>query len=319
MKVDNDSLGYADPVVYSKNLEPMKIPGSYGPDLFHQYISGFLERNREKRFFLYYPMFLTHFDFKPTPDSPQWMTGDRHEKNKRFFPDMVSCMDKNVGRIVDKLEELGLREKTLVMFVGDNGTHQSIVSYMGEEEVKGGKSWLTEAGTHVPMIVNWPGTVPAGQVIDDLVDPTDFFATIREATGAMPLRPPGDGALDGVSFLSRVSGGKGTPREWILIEYFFENRRLFVGQEGRYARDRRWKLYDGGTSKRLDKNGNTIPYYKGGMLFDLDRDPDERTPIKPEQGAAEAKAARSRLENVLLTHQSEGQAKPSATNPEAAR
>ncbi len=68
----------------------MKIPGSYGPDLFYEYIAGFLERHQDKPFFLYYPMFLTHFDFKPTPDSSQWKTGDRREKDTRFYKDMVS-------------------------------------------------------------------------------------------------------------------------------------------------------------------------------------------------------------------------------------
>lgn len=307
MKVDNDSKGYADPVVYSKNLEPMKIPGSYGPDLFYEFIAGFLERRRDEPFFLYYPMFLTHFDFKPTPDSPQWRTGDRHEKNKRFFPDMVAYMDKNVGRIIDKLDELGLRENTLVMFLGDNGTHRSITSHIGDEVIQGGKSWLNEAGTHVPMIVNWPGSVPAGQVRDELIDPTDFFATIREVTGAAALRPPGDGLLDGVSFLSRVTGRGGPAREWILIEYVFENRgRMFIGHEGRYVRNHRWKLYEKGISKRLDGQGKEIPLYRGGQLFDLQRDPDEEHSIEVTQDTVETTAIRARFQQVLngndMTH-----------------
>jgi len=300
MKVDNDSKGYADPVIYSKHLEPMEIPGSYGPDLFYEYIAGFLARHQDKPFFLYYPMFLTHFDFKPTPDSAQWKTGDRHEKHTRFYMDMVAYMDKNVGRIIEKLDALGLRENTLVMFLGDNGTHRSIISHMEDKTIHGGKSLLNEAGTHVPMIVNWPGTVPAGQVRDDLINPTDFFATIREATGAAALRPPGDGVLDGVSFLAGVTGRSGTARKWILIEYVFENRgRMFIGHEGRYVRNHRWKLYATGISRRLDDQGKEIPFYRGGQLFDMIDDPDETSPIESIRDTPETAAIRSRFEQIL--------------------
>ena len=300
LRVEANEDGYADPIIYSsKQPQPRQMTGRYGPDLFYEYIADFLERNRKRPFFLYYPTVLPHPanpDFMPTPDSPEWATGDRRQRSKRFFPDMVAYMDKNVGRIVRKLEELGLREKTLLLFLGDNGTPSQVTSWMGDKKVVGGKGRLTNEGTHVPMIVNWHEHAKAGLVADDLVVPSDFFATIAEATGAKPRRPPGDGKLDGISFLPRVVGRRGRGREWALVEYVHENRGLLRGYEGRYVRDRRWKLYGDGVSRRGER------YFKAGQLYEMIQDPDERRPIAPAQDSRESAAARRRLQEVLARH-----------------
>ncbi len=308
LKAGSNRDGYADPIISSSaHPEPRQMAGHYGPDVFADYIGGFLERNRNRPFFLYHPMFLPHFFFSPTPDSPEWKTGDRrltaphhlrtHPLNTRFFTDMVAHMDKNIGRIVRKLDELGLRENTLLMFLGDNGTEVSIRSRMGDVEVEGEKGSLTDEGTHVPMIVDWPGQAEAGLVADDPVVPADFFATIAEATGAKPRRPPGDGKLDGVSFLPRVMGRPGRGREWALVEYVHENRgRMYLGHEGRYVRDRRWKLYGDGVSTRGQR------YFRAGQLYDMLKDPGEQQPIDPARDTKESAEARQRLQKVLAEH-----------------
>ena len=308
LKIESNRDGYADPIIYSsKHPEPRQMTGRYGPDLFAEYIDDYLERNRDRPFFLYYPMFLTHFFFTPTPESSEWKAGDRRltaahhlrpdPLNARFFTDMVAHMDKNIGRIVSKLEELGLRENTLILFLGDNGTEVSIRSRMGEAEVKGEKGSLTDAGTHVPMIVNWPGQAKSGLVADDPVVPSDFFATIAEATGATPRRPSGDGKLDGVSFLPRLTGRPGKGREWALVEYVHENRgKMYMGHEGRYVRDRRWKLYGDGVSVRGER------FFKAGQLYDIKQDPGERLPIPPARDRKESAEARRRLQEVLARY-----------------
>ncbi len=293
LKVDSDSLGYADPKIYSHQFEPKTFKGAYGPDLFYDYISDFIDRHQDKPFFLYYPMFLTHFDFKPTPDSEEWKTGDRHEKDPRFFKDMVAYMDKNVGRIVRKLEQSGLRGRTLLIFLGDNGTQSSITSKFKDKTIKGGKSWLTDAGTHVPLIANWPGVITEGQTSDALVDPTDLLPTIAETTGASLVNPSGNCKLDGKTFLPVLQGIKAGVRDWIVIEYIREHRRFFRDQEGRYVRDHRWKLYDRGVSKRGDR------YYKGGQLFDKVKDPDEQNPIESGSDTKQTAEIRSKFQAVL--------------------
>ncbi len=252
-------------------------------------------------------MFLTHFYFSPTPESLEWESGDRHltakdhllpgPLNQRFFTDMVAYMDKNIGRIVDKLEDLGIRENTMILFLGDNGTEISILSHMGNLEVAGEKGMLTSGGTHVPMIVNWPGQVDAGLISDIPVVPADFFATIKEVTGAQPRTPTGDGILDGISFLPVLTGRPGKVREWALVEYVLENRgKMYLGNEGRYVLNTRWKLYGSGISRRGQN------YYKAGQLFDLTIDPLEKSPIILENDNPESAAARKMAQSFLDRH-----------------
>jgi len=287
---------YADPnfLVYdrvSRGAAPKSFPGEYGPDVARGYLTEFIERQtREKRPFLaYYPMLLTHAPFEPTPDSQEWKTGNRHQKDDRFFKDMVEYMDKEVGLLVKKLDDLGVRDNTLILFVGDNGTGQGLVSEMMDgRKITGAKGRLVDAGSHVPMIVNWRGALQPG-VRDDLVDTTDFLPSIAEATGAVLPTPPGDGIIDGRSFLPQLKGQKGRPREWVLVDY-----RAGQGNgrnDGRFARDRRWKLYG------FAADG--APKVKSGQLFDISRDPDELSPVTA--GSPEGEAARARLQKVLDT------------------
>ena len=90
---------------------------------------------------------------------------------------MVTYMDKLVGRITAKLDALGVRDNTLILFVGDNGTDKPVVSSMGNLKVAGGKGKMTDAGTRVPLIASWPGTISADSY-PDLVDFSDFLPTI---------------------------------------------------------------------------------------------------------------------------------------------
>ncbi len=96
---------------------------------------------------------------------------------------MVEYIDKLMGRVIDKLDELVLRENTLVIFTSDNGTEQGVTSIVNGEEFVGGKLTSTDAGTRVPLIANWPGVIPEGVVNDDLVCFTYFFPTLAEVAG----------------------------------------------------------------------------------------------------------------------------------------
>jgi arylsulfatase A len=266
---------YTDPKVYvnGKTLENTK--GKYGPDIFVDFINNFIRENKDKPFFVYYPMILTHAPFSPTPDSEEW-DGDRYKKDKKFFRDMVEYMDKSVGRIVDQLDELGLRENTLIIFTGDNGSPRQINSKFNDGWVQGGKSYMTDAGTHVPLIANWPGTIPPGLVSDDLVDFSDFVPTFAEV-GKAAL--PENKTIDGHSFLPQLLGEKGTPREWVFVHYWDRGRDVLKTRE--FARDKRYKLYD------------------DGSFFDIVNDPLEENPIAEEMIHEELKATKLRLQKVI--------------------
>jgi arylsulfatase A len=192
---------------------------------------------------------------------------------------MVEYMDVVIGRLVDKLEELGLRENTLILFLGDNGSPREITSLVNSHAMQGGKGKSTEAGTHVPLIANWPGTIAPGSVSDDMVDCGDFIPTMMEAAG-VPL-PEGE-IFDGTSFLPQLRGERGNPHEWL---YFYHNPLPGWGKKGyrlqRWVQDKRFKLYD------------------DGQFFDYQADVLEERPIAEGTGGPEAEAARRKLQSVL--------------------
>ena len=95
-------------------------------------------------------------------------------------------MDKLVGKLMEELDRLHLREKTLVIFTGDNGTARFGVekATVNGRPISGMKATMLEGGSRVPLVVNWPGATPAGKVNHDLIDFSDFFATFAELAGA---------------------------------------------------------------------------------------------------------------------------------------
>lgn len=217
----------------------------YGPKVVSDYGLDFIEKSHErgKPFLLYYPMILTHCPFSPTPASPEWISDDTtimsYKGHVRYFKDMVAQMDQIVGGIVQKLEELGIQNNTLIIFTGDNGTDVPVVSLMNDREIPGAKGQSTDAGTRVPLIVSWPDVITPNSISSDLIDFSDFLPTISEAAhiGVDSLD------LDGRSFLPQLQGEKGNPREWI---YSWYSRNGELDKARVFARNHRYKLYDSG-------------------------------------------------------------------------
>ena len=217
----------------------------YGPDVVSQYGLDFIEKCQEdgKPFLLYYPMIITHCPFSPTPDSPEWNSGDTttmtYKGEVHYFEDMVAQMDHIVGEIVAKLEELGIQNNTLVIFTGDNGTDVPVVSMMNGREIAGAKGQSTDAGTRVPLIIQWPDVIQPHTINSDLIDFSDFLPTISEAANV----DVDSLDLDGRSFLPQLRGEKGNPREWI---YSWYSRSGEVSKASVFARTHRYKLYESG-------------------------------------------------------------------------
>ena len=221
----------------------------YGPDILTDYLIEFIGKNRSKPFFAYYPMLLVHSPFLETPDSK--LNANRLiSKSLTNFRDMTAYADKCVGRIVDALEKYGLRDRTVIIYTTDNGTSRSLTYPYGEEKRKGEKAYATDGGTHAPLIVNCPGTVPVGTVSDDLVDFSDVLPTIADITGAkLP-----EVKLDGRSFWPQCLGTKGNPRDFIF-QYYYPKYKPAAAKHGQgvndqeiiWAQNQRHKLYRDGT------------------------------------------------------------------------
>jgi len=248
--------------VYNHNGQPLAdTNGKYGPDLLHEFVVGFTRRHRDQPFFVYYPMPLIHRPIERTPDSPPGRAGD-----KALYPDTIVYLDKLVGKLVAELDTLRLREKTLIVFAGDNGSvGQGVVH---GRVIDGHKGLLNEGGSRVPLIANWKGVTPRGKVLSDLVDFTDFFPTFVEVAGA---KLPGGVTIDGHSFEPQLRGEKGNPRSWVYLQ---------LGKDW-YVRDAAWKLT------------------RAGELFDMTDAPFKQKPIFADAVDASAKAARQRLQAAL--------------------
>lgn len=267
---------YADPLIEVDGEVRPHMKGKYGPQVFADFVCDFIEENREQPFFVYFPMVLTHDPFVPTPDTAEWSSGDRYQDDPKFFGDMVTYADKVVGQIDAKLEEVGVRENTILIFTADNGTHSRISTPMHDGRVVvGGKGTMPNAGTHVPMVVSWPGTAPAGKVQRDLIDFSDFYATLADVAGVAATEAGESG--DGRSFLPQLRGEVGNPRRYAICHY--DPRWGQLGRHrGRYVRDQVYKLY-------LD-----------GRLYNVPGDVLEQHPL-PE--STETAANRAQLQAVL--------------------
>jgi arylsulfatase A len=269
---------YANPGLEINGAEKDYSAGEYGPDLVNDYAIDFVTRKQNEPFFLYYPMMLTHSPYQPTPDSKSWdptLQGEKEKQNDKHFGEMVEYMDKLIGKLLGRVDSLGLREKTLIVFLGDNGTGKGIRSQMGDRVVIGGKGTTTEAGMHVPLIVNWAGTLMP-KVSHELVDSTDFLPTLLDAAG---VKPPTDLTLDGYSILPQLRQNQPSPREWIYSWY--SPRQGNEKKVREFAFDQHFKLY------------------RTGEFFDLIKDSGEKQPLQIDSLSGEPAAAAKRLQKVL--------------------
>jgi len=180
---------------------------------------------------------------------------------------MVRYVDTLAGKLVSAIDELGIRENTIIIWTTDNGTTKNFRNKMNGREVRGGKATTWESGVNIPFIVNAPGIVPANIVSDALSDFTDLLPTFAELGGA---KLPENWQLDGKSIASHLAGrSNDSDREWIMamggdpakltekgVESMFEYR-------DRVIRDKQYKLFVG-KDRKPEK------------LIDLHADPGEK-------------------------------------------
>ncbi len=224
----------------------------FGPDIFNRNAIKFIESNKDKPFFLYYPMVMIHDDHKPTPDStPKSIFDEAEESNKNdmrdYLPDMIRYTDKLIGRIVDKVNDLGLRENTLIIVMGDNGSKEFITFHQKDgTSYKGGKGQTTAGGERVPLILSQPGVIPTSGTKEvrsyyPAIDITDIYPTMFEACG---ITPPNQDKIDGVSFWKQTIGkSKEAHREHIYKWYNANRTQKELDLMVRYAQTPEYKYY----------------------------------------------------------------------------
>ena len=276
---------YKNPVLTRNGEATRGREGAYGPDLFAEFAMDFMERHLDQPFFFVFSDTLVHDPWQPTPDSPEYETFDESVVNDvRYFGDNIRYQDKLVGRLVDKLDSLGIRERTLVFFTSDNGTHSQVTSMTLRGPVQGDKGGSLDAAMHVPLIASWPGTIAPGQVRDDLVDISDLFPTIFEA-GRVQIS---NVRFDGVSLYPTLTQATPSPRQWIFVDYYRSRTpgpdtvRGGFGTPFRLVHDGRYKLH------------------ADGRFFDVVTDPREEQPLVGNGLSPDARRAHEALTEVMM-------------------
>ena len=208
---------------YFVNGKELPLPADvYMPDLMHQQVTKYISAHQKTPFFLHYSMVHVHANIQRTPFS---------KTGSDLYADNTAYMDKLVGDLVHVLDSLHMRENTVIIFMGDNGTASKYAerSSIGGKQLSGKKGTMLECGSLVPASISWPGKIKPGRINNQLIDACDFLPTLAELTGA-PM--PTDRVIDGKSFLPLLFNESASHRDWIFME---------LGNQW-YVRDANWKL-----------------------------------------------------------------------------
>ena len=172
----------------------------YTHDLFTDFALDFIRNHREKPFFLYVAYTIPHFNIEVPCRQPY--TNKPWPEKAKIFAAMITRMDRDVGRVLELLKELGIDENTIVFFCSDNGgAGNGGPMFNSNGSLKGGKGGFDEGGIRTPMVVRWPGKVPAGKVSNAPWYYADVMPTLADLAG---VKPPKN--IDGVSVLPTLLG-----------------------------------------------------------------------------------------------------------------
>jgi arylsulfatase A-like enzyme len=256
----NDSK-YWDPLVIENGFRSLR-QGKFGPDLYTEFVQDFIRRKRESPFLVYLPITLVHTPLPATPGKQgiELSPVDLFRENLRYA-------DASIGRLIETLESLQLRENTIIFISADNGGPPSFPARTDRGTIRGLMGTFVEPSINVPMIVNGPTRIPGGRVAS-LTDYTDVLPTIAQLTGS---NIPADRKLDGHSYADWLQGNASSfERDWIHTAL----------NDERILRDERFKLYS------------------SGGFFDLLNDPNESVDLTDSLDPG-VESARRRLKTAL--------------------
>ena len=266
--------------------------GSYTHDLFTEHALKFIGDNKSRPFFLYLPYTIPHWSDYPqdTPES-QIVPSDEPYTNtdwpqtEKNYAAMVTRMDRDVGRIVALVKELGLDSNTLIVFTSDNGPCKTDSHdpdfFDSNGPFNGYKRDLLEGGTRVPLIARWPGKVPAGKTSDQVWAFWDVMPTLAELAGL-----PAPEGIDGISMLSALLGQpQGKQHDYLYWDYghcrnvYMQAVRMGDWKAVRIGQDTPIALYDlrtdpGETTDVAAMHGDVVKQLEACMIDAVSPSPD---------------------------------------------
>lgn len=250
-----------------RNEERVSIPkGTYSHDLFTQEALDFVNREKDKPFFLYLAYTIPHANSEMREAGMQIPSDYPYDKepwppNQKNHAAMITRMDRDIGRLLALLDDLGLDDNTLVFFTSDNGTHQEGGAkpefFDSSGPLRGIKRDLYEGGIRVPMVARWPGKIEPGRVSDQVWAFWDVLPTLTGVAGTKP--PP---AIDGISMLPALLGHRQESHHYLYWEF---HERGF----GQAIREGKWKAVRNDWGKPIE-------------LYDLEADLGETHDLAPQ-------------------------------------
>ncbi|MCP5520442.1 MAG: sulfatase-like hydrolase/transferase [Verrucomicrobiales bacterium] len=292
-------LGYYDqvhahsyyPPYLIRNSEEVPLPGNHGLSdgqtyshyVIHNAAMQFIRANANRPFFAYLPYTPPHGLFDIPDDDPAWgLYKDKPwPEQARRYAAMTTMVDRQVGEILALLKELGIEDRTLVFFSGDNGgadyfasaahprgVHSANKNPQTGVEYRGKKGNLYEGGLRIPFIARWPGRIAPGRITDHLGYFPDILPTVAEVTGA---QAPGD--IDGLSLLPTLIGEKAAGHPQAQHEYLY------------------WEIGGWTAIRQGDWRAVKPPQAKVWELYDLATDPGESKDLASERPEIAARLA----------------------------
>ena len=237
-----------------RNGQEVWEEGRFFMDLITEEAEQFLERNKDRQFFLYWAINVPHY---PLQGTEEWRrTYQELPSPRNMYAAFVSTMDERIGRVLARLDELGLRDKTLVIFQSDQGHSTEERTFGGGGNAgpyRGAKGCFFEGVIRIPSIVSLPGTIPEGEVRDQMATGCDWLPTIAEICGvALP-----EAKLDGKSLLPVITSPDAPSRH---KTFYWQ---LGRGPRAQWAvREGDWKLLGNPRD-----NSNKAPLAKDDKLF----------------------------------------------------
>jgi arylsulfatase A-like enzyme len=246
---------YFHPYHFNRELQPRQKnvadprsgePTEYLTDRLNVEAVEFIERHRDEPFFLFKSHYAVHTRLDGRPDlvakyeaRPGAGKGRQAPRNNPHLAAQLEVIDRGVGMIVDKLDELGLLKKTILIFTSDNGGEDRVTS---NAPLRAGKSTLYEGGIREPLIVHWPGVAAPGTLCRAPVCSVDFFPTLLELAG---VRPAECRQLDGVSLVPLLKDPAASlGRETLYWHYPLDKPHFLGGRSSAAIRDGDWKLIE---------------------------------------------------------------------------
>jgi len=251
--------------------------GQYLTERITEEAVGFIRSHHSQPFFLYVAYNAVHYPMHAPEKYIQRFPS--LEMERRTYAAMLAAADDGVGEILKTLEQSGIRDNTVIFFLGDNGATTEARAGLNQKPATAGQNTpfrgykfsVFDGGMHVPCLVSWPGVIPANQVVHEIAMTADILPTVCHAAG---VDLPPDRTIDGQNILPVAASGAKSPHRAVFWQ---ENKQLAVRQG-------RWKLvlngivYDGSEEGTKPLTGEDSVF-----LSDLEEDPGETRNLRRKQ------------------------------------